>query len=183
MFTTEELTARLNEIRFLPDTPERSVAAAELVTACDAIDDENLQVQSRILLMNSYFHGNEAMKCLPILADLLSRLERRPDLFDDEDLVEVAWNFKSSGLAVTNVPTTSAAQIERFHDDLEQHFRQGGHTQRPVHAVRFRHALQRGEAAQAAEFLEKWRMTEGGPLADCEGCDPLQELRWAVNTG
>ncbi|VEG28400.1 kinase [Actinomyces howellii] len=183
MTTHDDVLERLALARAHAWGPARSNLVAEAVTWADALEDEQLAVDTRLALAEAYNQGNEEWKALAPFVWLLNRHAERPDLFDASRIHDMNWNYKWAIHVAADNPGVSVAQLRELENGLEEFYRSQGASMHVVHGERHHAAVMLGLDEEAETELAAWRATPRDSSSDCEGCDPMRQVSWATNHG
>ncbi|MDO4242883.1 MAG: kinase [Actinomyces sp.] len=183
MTTHDDVLERLALARAHSWGPARSNLVAEAVTWADALEDEQLAVDTRLALAEAYNQGNEEWKALAPFVWLLDRHAERPDLFDASRIQEMNWNYKWAIHVAADNPGVSVAQLRELQAGLEEFYRSQGASMHVVHGERHHAAVMLGLEEEAETELAAWRATPRDSASDCEGCDPMRQVTWATSHG
>jgi tetratricopeptide (TPR) repeat protein len=177
--TLDELWARLDRIRELPDGRGQAVAHDELIRAADAQGDPELRFLVRLSAVEAYVDAGEHANALAPFAWCLAVFDRGEA--PPRATHTLLWSYKWIVGALPSFPEVPLAHTRAALDDMERRYLLHGHSLNPVH--QYREALERhlGDRAAADEQFRLWQAAPRGSLSDCAGCEPddiVDHLTW-----
>jgi len=181
--TSSQLLQAIEETERMAPGRSQILRSEELVTVADEVGDPRAAALSRLLLINSYLHGDEPPKIFTPFSWLLTRYDEDPDRFAPELVFPLLWHFKAVTCQLLDYPQVPLEQVDGALRDMEDRYSRAGQGPAPVLGSRFRFAGHvHGARAAEPDYLA-WTAAERTDLSDCLGCEPAQRAAHLAATG
>ncbi|WP_433459790.1 hypothetical protein [Micromonospora sp. CA-248212] len=179
----EDLWRVLRGIADMPYGAGQIAALEQLLRRVDVTDDRHLAYVTRMQATTGYVYGGEPAKSFVTFSWCLSEFDRDPQPYHQQHLHQMLWHFKYMVSGLLEFPEVPLDRTYAVLDDMERHYRAGGHSLQTVHKHRFRVADHVGDAEAAAHWYRLWQTTPRDELSDCAGCDPTSQVGYLAATG
>src|SRR5262245_24185028 len=144
----------VNQAEALPDCPAKVAIYEEAIRISDSHSDIAAGFNLRKDLMRAATFGGFPEKALVAFTWCIGQCDRDPDSFPAGDIL---WEYKWVVASLRYFPQISMQQIESSLDDMTSRYEKEGLGLRPVHKLRVRFAVHRGDRDAAQKFQRKWR--------------------------
>lgn len=180
--SAEEILAEARAAYQLPAGHAKAQRFEVLAERAREADDRRLETEVLLELSDAYSMAAEQHKQPTVFGRMLWLLDHFPDAVGPLSH-NIHWQLKwmTSGL-LTN-PDVPLSVTYRWFDELEQRYRQRGHSLRPVHALRAALALNMGDTASASAQMEASIAAPRDEMADCQACEHSDWGRWRAALG
>jgi cellulose synthase operon protein C len=182
MTSADQVRALLNQCWEAPHGPGQIALVEQALVRADAVDDDQLRFEARMLATNAYQFGGEPVKGFVTFAWCLARYDGRPDDFGQHES-SLLWQFKYMISSMTQFPEVPLSRAEQILDDMERRFRAGGHSLQAVYKYRHRVARHVGDEPATERYYELWQSAPRDGNSDCRGCDPNSQLAYLISRG
>jgi tetratricopeptide (TPR) repeat protein len=167
----------------LPDGPGQIAAAEEAVRHADAVGDDGLAFDARMLATSAYHRGGEPAKSFVTFSWCLSAFDADPGGHDAADDRLLRWFFKYVVSSLPKFPEIPLERTAAVLDDMERRYRTGGHSLHAVYNLRWLLARHVGDEAAADEWYDRWCAAPRDENSDCAGCDPTERVMHLCDRG
>jgi cellulose synthase operon protein C len=181
--TSSQLLQAIEEAEQMAPGRAQVLRSEELVAVADEVGDPRVAALTRLLLINSYLHGDESPKIFTPFSWLLTRYDDAPDWFSPELVFPLLWHFKAVTCQLLDYPQVPLEQVEGALLDMENRYALAGQGQAPVLGARFRFTSHVHGAQAAEEDYLAWLAAGRTELSDCLGCEPTQRAAHLALTG
>jgi hypothetical protein len=164
----------------LPDGPSKVALLDEAVRLADSHNDVELAYDTRKALMRAATFGGSPEKAMVAFTWCIAQCDRDPETFDPADLL---WEYKWVVSSMRYFPQISRAQIEGALDDMTRRYQQVGMGLRPIHKLRCRFAIHRGDRDEALRHQRLWRTAPAGWGNDCPACEQDDQVDYLMFMG
>ncbi len=148
--------------------------AEEAIAQADALDDEGLRFDARMVATNAYQHGGEPAKGFVTFSWCLAQYDRDPEKFGYHEHL-LLWYFKYMVNSLTRFPEVPLSRTYAVLDDMQRRYLQGGHSLQAVHKHRWLVAMHIGDREAADRHYDAWQAAPRDANSDCRGCDPTDQ--------
>lgn len=176
----DEIMERIGLGGDLGFTQEAVVVLEEAVRLADAAEDHQLGFLARDQLMWATAFTGHYDKLIVAFTWCLAKVDRFPDEFDAENLLD---RYKWVIEILVHFPNVSRRQIFSFLDDFRSRSVKAGFTQRSPLFLQWCAEMQMGNLKNALETHALWRDTRRDALADCLGCEYNRDVELCVVQG
>jgi len=168
----------IDEAYRLPDGEAQISLAEEAVRLSDMVEDLELQVDARELLVHAAQFGGYAEKSIVAFSWLLARYDEDEDSVDPYDLM---WKYKWIADDLTTFVAISRERIEASFEDMSARMMALGFDMKPVYGIRCEASIAMGDLDEAAKWYDKWLRAPSGAISDCEACTENSKVSHALN--
>lgn len=180
-YTEDELREQLSQAEDLAPGPAKTATVEQIVAHADAAELEDVALEARIELINSYHQGNEPAKEFAVFGWCLTYWDAHADSIGPWEAEMLRWQYKWVVTSLTRFPTISLAQTQSALGDMEARYIRGGHSLHAVHSRRHSVAKHIGDLTEAGEQFRLWQAASRDENSDCEGCDPELKVQWLMD--
>ncbi len=166
----------------MPYGPARTAAAESVVRRIEAESAHQVLAWALAELVEAYVFDGHGEQAFVAFSRMLRVWDENPELFDEQDVRNLFWEYKWIASEVCNFPQISRAQVEAFFDDMERRFSLQGLGLSAVMVSRFNWAHSSG-AADAEERRLAWRSTPSDDFEDCPACVIGTQVAFFVDEG
>src|SRR5262249_45847056 len=110
----------------------------------------------------------------------VAQCDRDADTFD---ITEVLWEYKWVVSSLRCFPQIERKKIEDAFDDMTRRYEAVGMGLRPIHKLRCRFAMHRGDREGAQQFQRLWRSAPAGWGSDCPACEQDDQVDYLIFMG
>ena len=145
----------------------------------DMAGDDQLAIDARLALAEARYRSNEEWRALGPFIWLLSRLDKRPDLFDSGRLRRMGWSYERAVPVAADNPAVSTGQLRELETGLKKFARFMGGSMHAVHGSLLHAAIMLGLEEEAAAEFDAWRSTTAHDGAEPGERDTVRAIEWA----
>lgn len=142
----------------------------------DMAGDDQLAIDARLALAEARYRSNEEWRALGPFIWLLSRLDKRPDLFDSGRLRRMGWSYERAVPVAADNPAVSTGQLRELETGLKKFARFMGGSMHAVHGSLLHAAIMLGLEEEAAAEFDAWRSTTAHDGAEPGERDTVRAL-------
>ena len=179
MTSRDDVIGRLAAASGRPWGRTRSRLTAEAVAMADMAGDDQLAIDARLALAEARYRSNEEWRALGPFIWLLSRLDKRPDLFDSGRLRRMGWSYERAVPVAADNPAVSTGQLRELETGLKKFARFMGGSMHAVHGSLLHAAIMLGLEEEAAAEFDAWRSTTAHDGAEPGERDTVRAIEWA----
>ncbi|MBT8226464.1 MAG: hypothetical protein HKP61_03610 [Dactylosporangium sp.] len=182
-YTADELRSLLEQAVDMPYGPSQVAQVEEAIRHADALGDERLRFDARMLGTDVYTFSGEPAKALVTFSWCLGAFDRASERFTPWDDEQLRWHYKWIVRALRDFPEIPLERTRALLDDMERRYRLGGHSLHAVYTSRWNLARHLGDRAEADRWFELWCAAPRDENSDCEGCDPTSKVEHLAGLG
>jgi tetratricopeptide (TPR) repeat protein len=182
MTTPEYVADLIGQCWDAPHGIAQIALAEEAIAQADALGDDELRFDARMVATTAYQYGGEPGKGFVTFSWCLTQYDRDPERFGPQEHL-LLWYFKYMINSLTRFPEIPLDRTYAVLDDMQRRYAGGGHSLQAVHKNRWLVASHIGDVAAADEFYERWQSSPRDSNSDCRGCDPTDQVIHLADRG
>jgi tetratricopeptide (TPR) repeat protein len=168
--SAEEILADVRAAYQLPAGHAKAQRFEVLAERAREADDRRLEAEVLLGLSDTYSLAAEQHKQPAVFGRVLWLLDQFPDAVGPLSH-NIHWQLKWLTVGLLTNPDVPLSVTYKWFDELEQRYRQRGHSLRPVHALRASLSRNIGDTASASAQLEASIAAPRDEMADCQACE------------
>jgi len=130
--------------------------------------------------MKAATFGGSPEKALVAFTWCIGQCDRDPETFEAEDIL---WEYKWVVSSLRHFPQISLQQIDDALDDMARRYKKAGLGLRPIHKLRVRVAMHRGDRELAQKLQRRWRSAPVRWGNDCPACEQDDQVDFLIFMG
>jgi hypothetical protein len=174
------IAALMQQAEGLPDSPTKVALIEEAIRIADSHSDLVEGFSLRKDLMKAATFGGAPEKALVAFTWCIGQCDRDPETFEAE---EILWEYKWVVSSLRHFPQIGLQQIEDAMDDMTRRYEKAGLGVRPIHKLRVRLAMHRGDHELAQKLQRHWRSAPIRWGNDCPACEQDDQVDFLIFMG
>jgi hypothetical protein len=174
------IIALMEQAEGLPDSPTKVALIEEAIRIADSHSDAVEGFSVRKDLMKAATFGGSPEKALVAFTWCIGQCDRDPETFEAEDIL---WEYKWVVSSLRHFPQITLQQIDDALDDMARRYEKAGLGVRPIHKLRVRLAMHRGDRELAQKLQRRWRSAPIRWGNDCPACEQDDQVDFLIFMG
>jgi tetratricopeptide (TPR) repeat protein len=181
-YSEDQLWELLRQSYDMPYGAAQIALLERVVVHADALHAKELAFDARMRATTAYVYGGESAKSFVTFSWCRAEFDRNPVTYAPSQHL-LLWHFKYMIAGLTKFPEVPLDRTQGVLDEMEQRWRDAGHSPHAVYAKRHHVAAHLGDLDQADEWYARWCAAPRDDLSDCVGCDPSGKAAFLASRG